>query len=254
MSLPLRSYDSEDYVPSVLEPKVSVVIPTLNEAKNLPFVLPEIPAWVHEVIIVDGRSTDNTVEVAKSLLDNVRIVLEERKGKGAALSAGFNAAEGDIIVMLDADGSMAPQEIGGYVRMLRDGADFVKGSRFLQGAGTTDMEFYRRWGNTGFTVMVNLLFNAKYNDLCYGYSAFWKRTLPYLALDATGFEVETMMNIRALKAGLKVYEAPSFEAPRIHGTSNLRTIPDGFRVLRTIFQEWFKGKSYIPSSILLQNS
>ncbi len=254
MSLPLQSYSSDDYIPSVLEPKVSVVIPTLNEEKNLPHVLPYIPKWVHEVIIVDGRSTDKTIEVAESLLDNVRIVLENKKGKGVALSAGFRAAEGDIVVMLDADGSMSPQEMGTFVRMLRDGADFVKGSRFLQGAGTTDMEFYRSWGNKGFTLLVNVLFNAKYTDLCYGYCAFWKRTLPYLALDASGFEVETMMNIRALKAGLKIYEAPSFESPRIYGTSNLQTLPDGFRVLRTIAQEWVKGKAYIPSSILLNNN
>jgi len=229
---------------TVASPTVSVIIPTLNEEKNLEHVIPNIPDWVKEIIIVDGHSKDDTVEVAKSLSNKVRIVLAKQRGKGTALREGFAAAQGDIIVMLDADGSMAGKEIGAFVAMLSNGADFVKGSRFLQGAGTDDMEFYRQWGNAFFTIMVNKLFKARYTDLCYGYSAFWKRCLPSLALDATGFEIETMMNIRALKAQLTVYEVPSFEAKRIHGQSNLRTIQDGWRVLRTIFKEWRIGNRY----------
>src|SRR5215218_1750414 len=71
-------------------PSVSVIIPTLNEAKNLRYVLPYIPTWVHEIIIVDGRSTDETPEVAVSIHPKVRIVEETRRGKGAALNAGFH--------------------------------------------------------------------------------------------------------------------------------------------------------------------
>src|SRR5690606_11884999 len=143
-----------------------------NEAKNLPIVLPRIPKWVHEVLIVDGRSKDNTIEVAKQLLpDLVKIVKQSGKGKGDALRAGFEAATGDIIVMLDADGSMAPEEIPLYIGALMAGADFVKGSRFLQGGGTDDMEFVRYLGNLGFTMTVRVLFGGVYSDLCYGYSA-----------------------------------------------------------------------------------
>ena len=222
-------------------PKVSVVVPTLNEAKNLPHVLPRIPHWVHEVILVDGRSTDNTIDVAKELIPNIRVVLETRKGKGAALQAGFEAARGDIIVMIDADGSMAPEEIHSYVGALLSGADFVKGSRFMQGGGTSDMEFYRRLGTWGLMMLVRMGYGGRYSDLCYGYNAFWKRVLPVLDLDADGFEIETLMNIRVLKAGLNIAEVPSYEAERIHGVSNLRTIPDGCRVLRTIITEWFGG-------------
>ncbi|MEM7113912.1 MAG: glycosyltransferase family 2 protein [Chloroflexota bacterium] len=231
-------------------PKVSVVVPTLNEAKNLPHVLPRIPSWVHEVILVDGRSKDNTIEVAKELMPNIRVVLESRKGKGVALQAGFAAAKGDIIVMIDADGSMAPEEMHSYVGALLAGADFVKGSRFLQGGGTSDMEFYRRMGNWGLMMLVRMGYGGQYSDLCYGYNAFWKYTLPALDLDADGFEIETLMNIRILKAGLKIAEVPSYESERIHGVSNLRTIPDGLRVLRTIITERFsgnKGKTAVAS-------
>lgn len=219
------------------QPSVSVIIPTLNEAKNIPIVLSRVPWWVKEVIIVDGRSTDGTIEVALSCRSDVKIIMEHQRGKGAALRAGFAAAKGDIIVMLDADGSTEPEEIGLFVRYLRDGADFVKGSRFMQGAGTEDISVLRSLGNGFFTLLVRALFGGKFTDLCYGFCAFWRDLVPMLELDGTGFEIETMLNIKAMRIGCRIVELPSFEAQRIHGESNLRTFPDGFRVLRTIFTE-----------------
>jgi glycosyltransferase involved in cell wall biosynthesis len=218
-------------------PRVSVVIPTLNEAANLPHVLPYVPHWVDEVVIVDGRSTDDTIEVARRLRDDVKVVLERRCGKGAALRAGFEAASGDIIIMLDADGSMNPQEAIMFVGALLSGADFVKGSRFLQGGGTSDMSLLRMFGNWCLTKTVKILYGGSYTDLCYGYAAFWARSIRLLDLDSDGFEIETQMNVRALLHQLKIVEVPSFEADRVHGVSNLRTFPDGWRVLRTILRE-----------------
>ncbi len=168
------------------------------------------------------------------------MVGQERKGKGNALRCGFAAATGDIIVMLDADGSTDPAEIPAYVGALLSGADFAKGTRFMQGGGTSDMELHRKMGNWGFTTLVKILFGGQYSDLCYGYNAFWAHVLPRLSLDGDGFEIETMMNVRALRAGLLIAEVPSFEYDRIYGTSNLNAFKDGLRVLRTIFQEWVK--------------
>jgi glycosyltransferase involved in cell wall biosynthesis len=218
---------------------VSVVIPTLNEADNLRLLLPNFPGWIDEVIVVDGRSTDGTVRVAEAFARERRlsIVMEPRKGKGAALRAGFHAAHSDIIVALDADCSMHPCEIPLLVAALMAGADFAKGSRFIQGAGTADMSWFRSVGNWGLTQVVNVLYGGSFSDLCYGYFAFWRRHLSVIDPACDGFEVETFIEMQALKAKLRIAEVPSFEALRIHGASNLRAIPDGMRVLRTILRE-----------------
>jgi glycosyltransferase involved in cell wall biosynthesis len=227
------SVDVED---DRLPPSVSVVIPTLNEAENLPHVLPAVPPS-YEVIIVDGHSTDNTVQVAQRLRPQVRIVLQRGHGKGDALASGFAAASGDIIVMLDADGSARVEEIPQFIDILLRGADFAKGSRFLEGGGSADITLLRRSGNWMLGTIVNALYGTRYSDLCYGYNAFWRRCLEHIEVDCDGFEVETLINIRVAKAGLCVVEVPSFEDLRIHGNSNLRTFRDGWRVLRTIFHE-----------------
>jgi glycosyltransferase involved in cell wall biosynthesis len=216
---------------------ISLIIPTLNEEKNLPHILPQIPVWIDEVILVDGHSTDQTVAVARELLPDIRVVYQQGRGKGAALRSGFAAATGDIIVMIDADGSTNPHEIPAFVGALLAGADFVKGSRFMQGGGTVDMTLFRILGHWCLLQLVNTLFGAKYTDLCYGYSAFWRDLLPQLQLDSNGFEIETQMNVRVLQAEARVVEVPSFELERIHGIGRLRAIPDGWRVLKTILRE-----------------
>jgi glycosyltransferase involved in cell wall biosynthesis len=218
-------------------PAVSVVIPTLNEAENLPHVFARLPAGLHEVIVVDGNSTDGTEDVARSLRPDVKVVMQTGRGKGNALAAGFAACTGDIIVTLDADGSADAAEIPRFVAALCNGADFVKGSRFAQGGGSSDITLIRRCGNRGLNLLVNVLYHTSYTDLCYGYSAFWARCLPYLHVDCDGFEVETLINVRIAKAGLVVHEVPSYERDRIHGSSNLRSVRDGTRVLRTIWLE-----------------
>lgn len=226
--------------------RVSVVVPTLNEAENVTEVLPTIPPWVHEVLLVDGGSTDGTVEAARAARPDLRVVTELRPGKGVALQTGWREATGDIIVTIDADGSTNPGEIPAFVGLLLAGADMVKGSRFLHGGGTDDMGPLRRTGNWGLTRLVRVLYGGHYTDLCYGYNAFWRHAISSFEGDADGFEIETFMNVRALRDGLKVAEVPSFELSRIHGQSNLRTFADGWRVLRTIFREHDSSRSWGP--------
>ena len=218
-------------------PTVTVIIPALNEAENLPYVLGRLDPRLHEVILVDGDSVDDTTGIAQRLYPGLRALSQPLRGKGDALCAGFRAATGDIIVMLDADGSADPAEIPAFVGALCAGADFAKGSRFIQGAGTSDMPLYRRLGNFSFVLLVRLLFGGRYSDLCYGYNAFWSDVLPRLRLDSNGFEIETVMNIRTLRAKLHVVEVASFESRRVYGSSKLRTVPDGWLVLKAILRE-----------------
>jgi glycosyltransferase involved in cell wall biosynthesis len=227
-----------------------VIIPALNEARNLRHVFALIPPGAHEVILVDGLSVDGTVEVARQLRPDVRVVMQNRKGKGNALACGFAAATGDIIAMVDADGSADPGEIPRFVEAVA-GADFAKGSRFINGGGSSDITRFRSLGNRILTGFFNACYGRKYSDLCYGFNVFWRRHVPVLGLDATsapkpgtdgrlwgdGFEVETLIHVRAAKAGLRVAEVPSFEYSRIHGVSNLNAFRDGLRVVRTILKE-----------------
>lgn len=221
-------------------PSVSLIIPTLNEAKNLPLVLPYIPVdLVDEVILVDGRSTDHTMEIAQKILPYAMIVKETLPGKGAAIRRGFAESHGDILMVMDADGSHDPREIPRYIQALLDGADFVKGSRFTTLGGTTDMPRYRKLGNWAFTQMVNALFSLSFTDLCYGYMAFWRYTLDYVDLSTIdGFEIDASIYLQAVRNRLKVVDVPSFEGSRFYGTGKLQTFPDGWRVLRTILKEW----------------
>jgi glycosyltransferase involved in cell wall biosynthesis len=228
-----------------------VVVPTLNEARNLPYVFSRLPADVYEVIVVDGHSVDDTIAVARQLRSDVRVVQQTRRGKGNALACGFEAATGDVIAMVDADGSADPSEIPKFVAALLRGADFAKGTRFAVGGGSSDITQLRRLGNRMLGVAVNLCHGTHYSDLCYGFNVFWQKHVPVLDLDVTsppsgkgdgrlwgdGFEIETLIHMRVAAEGLRVAEVPSFEHPRIHGVSNLDAFSDGLRVLTTILVE-----------------
>jgi len=216
---------------------ISVVIPTLNEAMNLPWVLRRMPSYVDEVVIVDGRSLDSTVDVARALRLDVVVVSEPQAGKGFAVRAGLAAASGDIIVMLDADGSMDPQEIGWFISPLQHEFDFVKGSRYVTGGGSEDITLLRSAGNRSLTRLANLVLHSNYSDLCYGYIAMRRECLQILELQSEGFEIETELIVRASRAGLRIAEVPSNELTRISGNSNLHTFRDGWRVLRTLARE-----------------
>jgi Glycosyl transferase family 2 len=236
-------------------PTVSIVVPVRNEARNLEVVLPGLPA-VHEVILVDGWSVDDSVETARRILPEIKVIRQTRRGKGNALACGFEAATGDIIVTFDADGSADPTEIPAFVAALLGGAHYAKGSRFhAQGdvrGSSNDLTGLRRLGNAALNKIANALFGTNFSDLCYGYNAFWRAILPVLDLPPAeessstkvfdmywgdGFEIETVINCRVAAANLRIAEVPSVERRRIFGQTNLRTFSDGSRVLRTLVAE-----------------
>jgi glycosyltransferase involved in cell wall biosynthesis len=232
-------------------PSISVVVPAKNEARNLEHVFSTIPDWVDEIVLVDGQSADDTVAEARRLHPAVQVVHQAGRGKGDALQAGFAAAKGEIIVMMDADGSTDGGEIRRFVAALVTGADFAKGSRFASGGGSDDITFSRRLGNKILSGLVNILFGTRYTDLCYGYNAFWAKHLSKLDLDCDGFEIETVMNVRAAKAGLAIHEIPSYEHLRLHGMSNLKVVRDGLRIAKFIVHERFfeKNRGTLPPGV-----
>jgi glycosyltransferase involved in cell wall biosynthesis len=257
---------------SWVSPRVSVVIPALNEADNLEHVLAGLAKLgdaIFEVVLVDGNSTDDTVEVARRARPDVRVVKQSRRGKGNALMCGFYACRGDVIVMMDADGSTDPAEIPSFVSALR-GAHFAKGTRFAAGGGSADITRLRSLGNAALNRLANHLYHTCYTDLCYGYNAFWADCLPYLevlepgrVVDAPenpsvglegprwgdGFEIETVLAVRVSMLGLHVAEVGSYESRRLHGASNLHAFRDGWKVLRTIAIErkrFAVGRGQLP--------
>jgi glycosyltransferase involved in cell wall biosynthesis len=229
---------------------VSVVIPARNEAANIGWVLRRLPDCVDEVVLVDGRSTDGTIDVARAIRPDIVVVSDEGRGKGAALRTGFAAASGDWVVMIDADGSMDPYEIEPLVAGLAAGHDVARGSRFVRGGGTADMTWIRRIGNMALLATANVLFRASNTDLCYGYAAFRRQAVQPLELDADGFEIEAQFFLRARRCGLRICEIASFEAPRRSGVSNLHAARDGWRVLTTILRERFAAPRAVGQALL----
>jgi glycosyltransferase involved in cell wall biosynthesis len=210
---------------------ISVVVPAMNEERNIAWVLERIPPYVDEILLVDGHSTDATVGVARQVRPDVRVVSQRGCGKGAAMRTGFEEAVGDYVVVLDADGSMDPGEIDYYVSALDNGYDLVKGSRELPGSGSMDLTPLRRWGNHVLVATVNVTWGSEFTDLCYGYLAFRRDRLDDLALTGRGFEIEAEITINAIDAGLRIAEVPTVELSRHYGTSHLNAWRDGRRIL-----------------------
>jgi glycosyltransferase involved in cell wall biosynthesis len=210
---------------------ITVVVPAMNEERNIAWVLERIPSYVDEILLVDGHSTDHTVAVARQVRPDVHVVQQRGCGKGAAMRTGFEDAIGDYVVVLDADGSMDPGEIDYYVSALDNGYDLVKGSRELPGSGSMDLTRLRRWGNQVLVATVNVTWGSEFTDLCYGYLAFKRDRLDDLALTGRGFEIETEITINAIHAGLRIAEVPTVELLRHYGTSHLHAWRDGRRIL-----------------------
>ena len=220
-------------------PRTSVIICTLNEEQNLPYVLPKIPQWIDEILLVDGHSIDRAIEVAKALRPEIRVLYQQGRGKGDALKYGIKHASGDIIVTLDADGATEPEQMSEFIEPLLNSYDFAKGSRFLN--SHPNMPLHRRFGNWVLTTVANLLFGTKYTDICSGYNAFWKKVINDINLFSNGFEMEQEMNVKIKKAGLKIIEVPCQDKGRISGSSKVSGLKQGLNNLKTIVVERFRG-------------
>jgi glycosyltransferase involved in cell wall biosynthesis len=153
-------------------PAVSIIICALNEEESVVRVLSKIPNWIDEILLVDGHSTDNTIETARMTLPKIKVLSQPGIGKGDALRCGITSATGEIIVTLDADDATDPNEINKFINALLRGYDFAKGSRLIKGK-TYNKPWYRIAGNCIITITFDILFLRPYTDICSGYNAFW---------------------------------------------------------------------------------
>jgi len=224
------------------KPRITVLICTLNEEENLPHVLPSLPNWVDEVILVDGYSTDNTVKMAQQLRPDIRVLYQPGNGKGDALKHGIKQATGDIIVTLDADGATDPQEITAFIEPLLTGYDYAKGSRF-RGRFPHGKPWYRILGNWLITITFNLLFFRCYTDLCSGYNAFWRKVVDSEAIwSSDGFENEPLINSWIAKNGFSVKEIGHSDSGRLGGESKELAWRQGQKAIVSILRERFRGR------------
>lgn len=219
---------------------ITALICTLNEEENLPHVLPKLPKWVDEVLIVDGHSTDGTVEAIRRLRADAKVLSQPGRGKGDALKYGIEQANGDIVVTLDADGTTDPEDMPRFVQPLLTGYDFVKGSRFAL-SRPAGKPRHRIFGNWVIVTTHNILYRTNYTDLCSGYNAFWKRAIARVDLSGWTNQEEPLLNARVRKAGLKVAEMSHHDKGRIGGETKQPSWRQGSGAVRTVIRERFRG-------------
>ena len=237
---------------------VSLIIPAMNESATLTSIIDSVPTYVDEIIVIDGRSKDNTFEIASNHPRVNKVLRQRSRGKGAALSLGFAMATCDLVAIIDADGSMDPAELKDFLNMFPQ-AEIVKGSRSKKLGGTSaDLTIFRDLGNRVLTKLCNFWFKEKWTDLAYGYAVVDRKALGKLGLSSydemgsvfghksygQGFEIEALIFCRSSKWGFRVLEVASAEHRRISGSSNLRAIRDGFRVLSAIIIEKNRSKPH----------
>ncbi len=219
---------------------ISVLVCTMNEEQAIGWVLRRIPADVDEIIMIDGHSTDRTVEVAQRTRPEVKVFLQPGKGKGDALRYGFSKAGGDIVITLDADGQNDPAELGSLVDpIIREGYDLVKGSRFKQGL-PLGMPWHRVLGNWFLAMTASLLYGVRFTDVCSGFNAFPRSTLQRIRYETMGsHDYELVLYFRAIRAGLRIKEVGNIDRGRVAGESKMPSWHTGWNNLRIIFREKF---------------
>ena len=221
--------------------KVSLVIPTMNEAGAIGKVLAEVPKRItNEIIVIDGHSTDNTAAEAKKHLRKRqdKFILQKRRGFGNALLEAFNRASGDVIVIMDGDGSQNPKDIPAFLKKIKQGYSYVMGTRYGGGGRSDDDTIIRLMGNRMFTLLTNLIHRTKVSDSLYLFIAIKRVELAELKLSSPGIEICVEIPIKAHLAGLKFTEIPVIERARYAGESKVNAFWSGLRILKMILSKY----------------
>lgn len=214
--------------------KISAVIPTLEEAGCIEKVLSEIPKdIVDEIIVVDGYSKDGTADIVRKL--GYKVLMQEGQGYGNAFIQGAKAAGGDVVVLMDADGSQDPKDIPKLIKKLNEGYDCVFASRYTIESHSEDDTFVRSFGNWLITLLVNVLFHIHTSDSLFLFIAIRKHVFLKLDLVSSGFDFCIEVLVKSYANKFKLSEIPSTEKKRYSGESKVRALLHGFKIIKAIF-------------------
>lgn len=218
-------------------PTSTLLLPTLNEIEALRVIVPQIKKeWVDEILVVDGGSTDGTVEFLRG--HGLTVHSQQRRGYGSAMAYGLQQAKGDIVVEFTPDGNSIPEDIPRIIAKVNEGYDLVVGSRYLKGARSDDDDWLTALGNWLFTTTVNVLFGARYTDVLVGFRAYRRLQALKLHLDAPGLSWPCQSSMRFARAGLRVTEIPANEPNRIGGERKMRPFKTGWEIVKLILRDF----------------
>jgi glycosyltransferase involved in cell wall biosynthesis len=220
--------------------KTTLLIPTLNEIDSMKLIMPRVKqSWVDEIIVVDGGSSDGTVEYAEQ--SGYKVVSPKARGLVPQLNEAFKVAQGDVIVLFSPDGNSIPELIPALIQKIHDGYDMVIASRYTKGAKSFDDDFFTRIGNFAFTRIVNMLFRTKYTDVLVIFRAFRKDILTKIQIDLDE-DIDLQLCIKCGKKKLKVAEIPGDEPKRVGGVRKMKIMRSGWELVWTIYKESFSKK------------
>ena len=226
--------------------KSSLIILTFNEIEGIKALFEKIPFQeFDEAFVIDYQSKDGTKEFFQKR--EVRIISQEKRGRGEAFRLAVENAAGDILIFFSPDGNEAPADAIKLKKEIEQGFDMAIASRFLSQSRSEDsgkMFPIRNWGNQFFTFLANLFFGGHLTDAINGFRAVKKEKFKELKVEAEGFGIEYQMSIRAMKIGQKIKEIPTIEGQRIGGKSTAKTLPTGIKLLKVLFKEIFRGKNH----------
>lgn len=215
--------------------RVSIVIPARNEVESLPAVLEELSGVAaYEILISDGHSTDGTPDLVRKL--GHKVITQRGRGYGMGVISGIEAANGDVITCMDADGSYDPEALSRMTALIEQGYDAVFCSRYLPESGSDDDTFIRQLGNWLFTRLARWMYGVQLTDILFFYALIKKDVLQNLNLECSDFSLCVEVPAKIHKAGYKYTEIPSFERPRVGGVSKVNAFTDGFRILAAMIR------------------
>jgi glycosyltransferase involved in cell wall biosynthesis len=240
---------------------VTLMIPALNESEGMKRILPRIKSdWCDQILVVDGQSKDDTVQVAKTF--GCDVFVQKEKGLWPAYVEAFRLVRGDIVVTFSPDGNCIPEVIPELIAKVREGYDMVIASRYAKGAKSQDDDAMTAFGNWLFTTTINVLHGGKYTDAMGIYRAYRTQLFYELGLDnpeayspekvaKTVMGVEPLLSVRAAKARMRIAEVPADEPARIAGIRKLQAFRWGLAYMLQVVRETYHWK---PSSQLISGA